>query len=100
MAASPAPSPRRPRPGSPERPVNAGMYRGTWLLLAVPLLLAAFSVARPTPLAAPFPPRVQPRVGGNARRRARRLQPEPVPGDLDRDGGIGLVPRAARAVRH
>jgi hypothetical protein len=32
------------------------MYRGTWLLLAVPLLLAAFSVARPAPLAAPFPP--------------------------------------------
>jgi hypothetical protein len=32
------------------------MYRGTWLLLAVPLLLAAFSVARPTPLPAPFPP--------------------------------------------
>ena len=32
------------------------MYRGTWLVLAIPLLLAAFSVARPTPLPAPFPP--------------------------------------------
>ena len=32
------------------------MYRGTWLLLAVPLLLGAFSVGRPTPLPAPFPP--------------------------------------------
>lgn len=32
------------------------MYRGTWLLLAIPLLLAAFSVARPAPLPAPFPP--------------------------------------------
>jgi hypothetical protein len=31
------------------------MYRGTWLILAVPLLLAAFSVARPTALPAPFP---------------------------------------------
>jgi hypothetical protein len=32
------------------------MYRGTWLILAIPLLLAAFSVARPTALPAPFPP--------------------------------------------
>ena len=32
------------------------MYRGTWLLLSIPLLLAAFSVARPTPLPEPFPP--------------------------------------------
>ena len=32
------------------------MYRGTWLILAVPLLLGAFSVARPTPLPQPFPP--------------------------------------------
>ena len=50
------PSTRRPRPGSAERPVNARMYRGTWLLLAIPLLLAAFSVARPSPLPEPFPP--------------------------------------------
>jgi peptidase M28-like protein len=53
---APPPARRRPRPGSPELPVNARMYRGTWLVLAVPLLLAAFSVARPTALAAPFPP--------------------------------------------
>jgi Peptidase family M28 len=32
------------------------MYRGTWLLLAIPLLLGAFSVGRPVPLPAPFPP--------------------------------------------
>ena len=32
------------------------MYRGTWLILAIPLLLAAFSVARPAPLPEPFPP--------------------------------------------
>ncbi len=37
---------RRPRRGSIERPVNARLYRGTWLLVALPLLLAAFSVAR------------------------------------------------------
>jgi peptidase M28-like protein len=57
MAAVPPPEPRRrPRPGSPERPVNARMYRGTWLLLSVPLLLGAFSVSRPTPMPEPFPP--------------------------------------------
>lgn len=29
------------------------MYRGTWLLVGIPMLLAAFSVARPEPLAPP-----------------------------------------------
>jgi len=32
------------------------MYRGTWLLLGVPLLIAAFSVTRPEPLPAPLVP--------------------------------------------
>src|ERR671933_289264 len=42
MAAAPARSERRrPRPGSLERPVSARMYRGTWLLVALPLLGAA-----------------------------------------------------------
>src|SRR5439155_15549154 len=50
MAALPPPSSRRrPRPGSLERPVNAKLYRGTWLLVGLPLLIAAFSVARPAP---------------------------------------------------
>src|SRR6059058_2060596 len=58
MAVAPAPSERRrPRPGSLERPINGRMYRGTWLIVALPLLVAAFSVARPAPLAAPpLPP--------------------------------------------
>jgi hypothetical protein len=58
MAVAPAPSERRrPRPGSLERPVNGRMYRGTWLVVALPLLVAAFSVSRPAPLAAPpLPP--------------------------------------------
>jgi hypothetical protein len=51
MAAAPPRSERRrPRPGSLERPINARLYRGTWLLVALPLLLAAFSVVRPAPL--------------------------------------------------
>jgi len=55
-AASPAHERRRPRPGSLERPVNARLYRGTWLLVGLPLLLLAFSVARPPALHAPSLP--------------------------------------------
>jgi hypothetical protein len=47
---------RRARPGSLQRPVNGRLYRGTWLLVGLPLLVAAFSVARPTPLPRAFPP--------------------------------------------
>src|SRR5437763_723147 len=49
--ASPASERRRPRPGSLERPVNGRLYRGIWLLVALPiLLLLAFSVSRPPSL--------------------------------------------------
>jgi Peptidase family M28 len=51
-AATPAPERRRSRPGSLERPVNARLYRGTWLLVGLPLLLLAFSVGRPAALQA------------------------------------------------
>jgi hypothetical protein len=46
---------RRPRPGSLERPVNARSYRGTWLLVGVPLLVTAFSLSS---LPSPLPPPV------------------------------------------
>jgi hypothetical protein len=56
-AAPPVSERRRSRPGSLERPVNARLYRGTWLLVGLPLLLLAFSVARPPALQAPnLPP--------------------------------------------
>jgi hypothetical protein len=47
---------RRARPGSLERPVNGRLYRGTWLLVGLPLLVAAFSVARPAALPRSFLP--------------------------------------------
>jgi Peptidase family M28 len=47
---------RAARPGSVARPVNGRLYRGTWLLVGLPLLVAAFSVARPTALPQSFPP--------------------------------------------
>ena len=56
-AAPPAPERRRSRPGSLERPINARLYRGTWLLVGLPLLVLAFSVAKPPALSAPnLPP--------------------------------------------
>ncbi len=51
------PSARRPRPGSLDRPINGRLYRGTWLLVGLPLLVLAFSVARPPVLQPPnLPP--------------------------------------------
>jgi hypothetical protein len=39
-----------------QRPVNGRLYRGTWLLVGLPLLVAAFAVARPAPLPRAFLP--------------------------------------------
>jgi hypothetical protein len=55
MAVTPPPARPRARPGSLERPVNGRLYRGTWLLVGIPLLIAAFSVGKPTALRAAVP---------------------------------------------
>jgi hypothetical protein len=55
-ASTPRPPRRRPRRGSLERPISGRTYRGTWLLVALPLLLAAFTVTRPAALPAPSLP--------------------------------------------
>jgi Peptidase family M28 len=52
-ALPPRSSRRRPRRGSLERPVSGRLYRGTWLLVGIPLLAAAFSVHKPAPLPTP-----------------------------------------------
>ena len=54
---------RRARPGSLASPVNSRMYRGTWLLVGIPLLVAAFTVYRPNPLREP---ELQPQFDGAA----------------------------------
>ncbi|HVN59939.1 MAG TPA: M28 family peptidase [Gaiellaceae bacterium] len=59
----PRPRRSRPRRGSLERPVNGRLYRGTWLLVSLPLLLAAFTVARPVALP---PPSLPPAFNGRA----------------------------------
>ena len=78
---------RRARPGSLQRPVNARLYRGTWLLVGLPLLLAAFSVARPTPLPRAFLPAFD---GGAAKKLADDLATRPYrqPGSA---GAIGAA---------
>jgi hypothetical protein len=55
-AAAPTPRRRRARRGSLERPISGRTYRGTWLLVALPLLVAAFTVTRPAALPRPALP--------------------------------------------
>ncbi len=47
---------RRPRRGSLARPVNGGLYRASFLIVAGPLLLLAFTISTPAPLARPTLP--------------------------------------------
>jgi hypothetical protein len=63
--ASPATERRRPRPGSLERPVNGRLYRGAWLIVALPVLLLAF-VGVSRPLSLPVPVVAQAFNGGSA----------------------------------
>ncbi len=56
MAASPTPRRRRPRRGSVQRPVNGRLYRSAFLVCSLPLVILAFSIARPAPLPAPLLP--------------------------------------------
>jgi len=51
-----SPEPRRARRGSVERPVNGRLYRFAWLAVALPLLIAAFTVTRPGVLPRPTLP--------------------------------------------
>ena len=54
---------RRARRGSLDRPISGRTYRGTWLLVAFPLLLAAFTVVRPAALPRPDLPAAFDRPG-------------------------------------
>ena len=79
----------RPRRGSVERPINARLVRGTWLLVALPLLLAAFSVARPQPLPPPtLPPTFDVAIAEQLARELARDYPDRSPGS---PGGLGAA---------
>jgi hypothetical protein len=92
MAASPPSERRRPRRGSLDRPVNGRMYRGTWLLVGIPLLAASFTVARPQPLR---PPQLPPAFDAVS---ARQLASDFARSFPDRSPGSPEAPRAARWV--
>jgi Peptidase family M28 len=56
------------------------MYRGMWLALGVPLLLAAFSVSRPAALPAAFPPAFDGPSAATLATELARFHPERLPG--------------------
>src|SRR5215203_2081313 len=94
---SPRAGRRRPRPGSLERPVNARMYRGTWLLVGLPLLLAAFTLGRAQPLAPPTLPQEFDRVTARALAADfARAHPDRTPGT---EGGERAADWVARQLR-
>ena len=79
----------RPRRGSVERPVNARLVRGTWLLVALPLLLTAFSVARPQPLPPPtLPATFDSAIAEQLARELAREYPDRSPGS---PGALGAA---------
>jgi hypothetical protein len=82
VAADPSiPERRRPRRGSLDRPINGRLYRGTWLLVGLPLLVLAFSVARPPALQPPNLPSAFDRNAAALLARQLALQvPNRVPG--------------------
>jgi hypothetical protein len=68
------------------------MYRGTWLLVGIPLLAASFTVARPQPLRAPqLPPAFDARS-------ARQLAKDFATSYPDRAPGAAKAPGAAQWV--
>jgi Peptidase family M28 len=88
-AASPASERRRSRPGSLERPINGRLYRGTWLLVGLPLLLLAFSVGRPSALQAPnLPPAFDASVTASLATDLASRYPDRTPGTAGARGAV------------
>jgi peptidase M28-like protein len=94
MAATSEPARRRrARRGSLERPVNARLYRSSFLVVLLPLLVLAFSVVRPGSLPAPLLP---PNFDGAA---ATRLAADFAGSFPDRSPNGASSVRAARWFR-
>ena len=91
VTAPPASPERRPsRPGSVERPINARLYRGTWLLVGLPVLLLAFSVTRPAGLQAPnLPPAFDRAAAANLATDLASRYPHRMPGTPGAAGAAG-----------
>jgi hypothetical protein len=81
------PAHSRTRRGSVDRPINARLVRGTLLLVSLPLLLAAFTVARPQPLPPPaLPPSFDAETAAGLARELARDFPDRAPGSA---GALG-----------
>jgi hypothetical protein len=85
---------RRPRPGSLERPVNARLYRGTWLLVGLPLLLLAFTIGHPGALSRPaLPPGFDRTSAVELARDLAQTNPDRSPGTI---GSVAWLRRQLR----
>lgn len=68
------------------------MYRGTWLLVGIPLLIAAFSVSRPQPLRAPtLPPDFDGTAATQVARDFANQFPDRTPGSENAPDAAGWV---------
>jgi Peptidase family M28 len=94
----PPTAPRRPRPGSLERPISGRTYRGTALLVAIPLLIAAFTVGRPEELPpATLPPAFDQQAAVEAARELALQYPQRPPGGEDAVGAADWVAERFRS---
>lgn len=94
----PPASRRRPRPGSLERPVNARAYRGTALLVGIPLLVLAFTITRPESLPPPTLPPAFDEVGATQSARDLATQfPNRTPGSPTARGAADWVAERLRS---
>src|SRR4051812_2335318 len=88
---------RRARRGSLERPVSGRVYRGTWLLVGLPLLLAAFSVTKAPELAPPaLPPAFDEQSARALAVQLADLYPDRSPGSA---GALGASQWLVRQLR-
>jgi Peptidase family M28 len=91
---------RRPRRGSLERPVSARIYRAAWIAVAVPLLVAAFSVGKPVALQQPrLPPSFDRTTAVQFARVLAGRAPDRSPGTLDAREAADYVASQLRSYR-
>jgi hypothetical protein len=86
------PERRRPRRGSLERPISGRIYRAAWLVVAVPLLVAAFSVGQPVALQQPrLPPSFDRTTAVQFATELARDYPDRRPGTTGSEGAAEWV---------
>ena len=94
----PPPARSRPRPGSLERPLNARAYRGTALLVAIPLLVMAFTITRPESLPPPnLPPAFDDIGATQSARELTTIAPVRTPGSAGADDAADWVAERLRS---